>query len=223
MLSIDPAVVDAKYLRPRDIPIGELLSRCEITDVSSKRIELKICNGQFTAVVPPLHMADFKLFYPERKFKIGSKVKGRVIAVDRRGHIFVTLKKSLVELDPEETPIVSTYDIAKTVKEEGQKTLATVERFRPGGCIITFFGEVRGSCLMQKYLRSTRSSEDHLRLGQTVTVKLLQVIPETSRVLATCKLSRFIYRTGRCHREFDSRPYRCRGSCSREDQRFFDC
>ena len=190
VLSIDPAVVDAKYLRPRDIPIGELLSRCEITDVSSKRIELRICNGQFTAVVPPLHMADFKLFYPERKFKIGSKVKGRVIAVDRRGHIFVTLKKSLVELDPEETPIVSTYDIAKTVKEEGQKTLATVERFRPGGCIITFFGEVRGFLpnaeISEVYVRRP---EDHLRLGQTVTVKLLQVIPETSRVLATCKLS----------------------------------
>lgn len=189
-LSTDPKYLKLKYLRTNDIPIGELLPSCEITSVSSSGIELKIFNGQFKASVPPLHISDTRLVYPERKFKIGSKVKGRVISVNSRGNVHVTLKKSLVNIEDNELPLVSTYENAKNIKEKNEKTLATVQVFKPNGCIISFFGGLSGflpnSEISEVFVKRP---EEHLRLGQTVIVKLLDVDADRRRIIATCKVS----------------------------------
>ncbi|QHS75500.1 Rrp5p [Saccharomyces paradoxus] len=189
-LSTDPKYLKLKYLRTNDIPIGELIPSCEITSVSSSGIELKIFNGQFKASVPPLHISDTRLVYPERKFKIGSKVKGRVISVNSRGNVHVTLKKSLVNIEDNELPLVSTYENAKNIKEKNEKTLATVQVFKANGCIISFFGGLSGflpnSEISEVFVKRP---EEHLRLGQTVVVKLLDVDADRRRIIATCKVS----------------------------------
>lgn len=188
-LSTDSETLKLKYLRSKDIPAGECITNCEISSVSSSGIQLKLFDNQFTAFVPPLHISDTKLVYPERKFKIGSKVKGRILNVDNRGHIFVTLKKSLVNLD-EDTEIISSYATAHKIESENGKTVASVQMFQPRGCILYFFGGIRGflpnSEISEVFVRRP---EEHLRLGQTVTVKLLEVDAERSRIIATCKVS----------------------------------
>ncbi|EDO17868.1 hypothetical protein Kpol_1043p58 [Vanderwaltozyma polyspora DSM 70294] len=189
-LSTDPETLKLKYVRAADIKIGELLTGCEIVSVSSKGIQLKIFNNQFSAFVPPIHISDTRLVYPERKFKIGSKIKGRVLSVDFRGHILVTLKKTLVNAEENETPLLDSYKAAQTIKDSNSKTTATVQYFKPNGCVVSFFGGISG------FLPNTEISEafvkrpeEHLRLGQTILVKLLQVEKERSRIIVTCKVS----------------------------------
>ncbi|CAI4048970.1 hypothetical protein N7582_004532 [Saccharomyces uvarum] len=189
-LSTDSKYLKLKYLRTNDIPIGELIAGCEITSVSSSGIELKIFNDQFKATVPILHISDTRLVYPERKFKIGSKVKGRVLSVNARGNVYMTLKKSLVNIEDDESPLVSTYEIAKDIKAKNEKTLATVQVFKPNGCILSFFGGLSGflpnSEISEVFVKKP---EEHLRLGQTVVVKLLDVDADRRRIIATCKVS----------------------------------
>lgn len=189
-LSTDPEVIKLKYLRPKDIPVGEVIPKCEILSVSSSGIQLKLFNGQFTGFVPPLHISDTRLVYPERKFKIGSKVTGKVLNVDNRGHIFVTLKKSLINTE-DDIDLVSSYSTASQTLNSNSKTVATVQAFQPKGCHILFFGGLRGflpnSEISEVFVKKP---EDHLRLGQTVTVRIVEVDRERSRVIATCKLSR---------------------------------
>jgi len=189
-MTTNPDTVNLKYLRPSDIPVGELLTGCEIINVSSSGIELKILNGQFTAKVPSLHISDIRLVYPERKFKIASKVKGRVLAVDHRGTIFVTLKKSLVNIEDKEIPLVVSYQTAEDIKSKNEKTIASVQKFTPSGAILTFFGGITGFLPNAEISEVfVKKPEQHLRLGQTVSVKLLNVDGENHRILASCKIS----------------------------------
>ncbi|CAL9731883.1 rRNA biogenesis protein Rrp5p [Monosporozyma unispora] len=189
-LATDPEIIKQKYLRSKDIQIGEVIPNCEIVSVNSSGIQLKLFNGQFVATVPSLHISDTRLVYPERKFKIGSKVKARILAVDNRNHIFATLKKTLVNIDDDEIPIITSYDKAAETQEKNEKTLATVQAFRPSGCIISFFGGVRGFLPNAEISEVfVKKPEQHLRLGQTVIVKLLKVDVAVSRILATCKVS----------------------------------
>ncbi|CAI4048739.1 Rrp5p SKDI_13G3590 [Saccharomyces kudriavzevii IFO 1802] len=189
-LSTDPKFLKLKYLRTNDIPIGELIPNCEITSVSSSGIELKIFNDQFKATVLPLHISDTRLVYPERKFKIGSKVKGRILSVNPRGNVHITLKKSLVNIEDDESPLVTSYEDAREIKEKNEKTLATVQVFKPNGCVVSFFGGLSGflpnSEISEVFVKKP---EEHLRLGQTVVVKLLDVDADRRRIIATCKVS----------------------------------
>lgn len=188
-LSTDPEVLKLRYLRPNDIPIGEVVPKCEVVTVSSSGIQLKIFNGQFTAFVPPLHISDTRLVYPERKFKIGSKVRCKILNVDGRGHIFATLKKSLVNLD-QDTKLVSSYAAARSIQDEKEKTFATIQAFQAKGCHLLFFGGVRGFLPKAEISEVfVKRPEDHLRLGQTVTVKIVDVDEQRSRIIATCKVS----------------------------------
>lgn len=189
-LATDPTILKLKYTRSQDIEIGELLVGCEITSVSSSGIDLKIFNGQFTAKVPALHISDTRLVYPERKYKIGSKVKARVLNVDSRGRISATMKKTLVNIEENEIPIVNSYEKAIEIKEANEKTLATVQSFRPNGAILAFFGGLTAFLPNAEISEVfVNKPEQHLRLGQSVVVKFLKVDAENHRILATCKVS----------------------------------
>ncbi|CEP60467.1 Rrp5p LALA0_S01e11540g [Lachancea lanzarotensis] len=189
-LSTDPETLKASYLRAVDIPLGTILPACEIQEVSDKGIKLSIMGGQFQATVPPFHISDIRLVYPERKFKIGSKVKGLLISNNSRGHLFVSLKKSLVNLDLDEVKTASSFEDVEQLSSSGSKVAATVEFFKTNGCVVSFMGGLKG------FLPSSEISEafvkrpqDHLRLGQTVIVKILDHDKARNRLVVTCKVS----------------------------------
>ncbi|AQZ16397.1 RRP5 (YMR229C) [Zygosaccharomyces parabailii] len=189
-LCTDPVMLSLKYLRSEDIPAGELVTGCEVLSVSTEGVNLKIFGGQFKAFVPPQHISDVRLVYPERKFKIGSKIKSRIQNVDSRGRIFATLKKSLVSLDEEKAKLITSFESAFDIKEANGLAVATVQRFHPKGCIISFFGGVRGFLPNAEISEVfVRRAQDHLRLGQTVIVKLSEADEKRKRIIATCKIS----------------------------------
>ena len=147
ILTFESKIIEAKYLKAQDIPIGTLLSNVEILKVleDGAGINVKVFDD-FKGFVPSNQMSDIKLVYPERKFRVGSKVKGRLLDIKGK-RIYITLRKSLVNLEDDE--ILSRFDQA----EIGFKTNAIVEKFVPNGCIVKFFGNLRAFLPKLKFLK----------------------------------------------------------------------
>ena len=183
ILSMEPAVVNATYLNINDIPDGELFKDVEIVKVlpDSKGITVKV-NG-FDAFVPPNHISDVRLIYPERKFKIGSKVKGRVVKKQGRT-LLVSLKKSLVNAEGDS--ILTKFEDA----EIGLKTPATVEKFIFNGVLVSFFGNL-AAYLPKVEISETfvHEAKDYLKIGQTVNVRIKEIKQAEKRLVVTLKQS----------------------------------
>lgn len=180
-LTFDPALIKQKYLRPQDIPLGDAVL-VEILSVSEQGMKVKVFD-KFEATVPASHMSDIKLIYPERKFKIGSKVKGRILDVTQHKHeIIVTLKKSLVGIEN----VVTSIETATV----GERTSATVVSFNPSGAIVAFFGRLK-AFLPKSEISETfvKKPEDYLRLGQTIAVRITSVDKDSHRLTVSCRLS----------------------------------
>ncbi|KAH3669200.1 hypothetical protein WICMUC_005039 [Wickerhamomyces mucosus] len=181
-LTFDPKVIKQKYLRAEDIPLGESVIAEVLNVLPEKGLKVKIFNT-FEALVPTIHMSDIKLIYPERKFKIGSKVKGKVLNVSKfKSEIIVTLKKSLVGV---ENPI---SQISQA--QVGDRTSASVLSFKASGAIVSFFGNLK-AFLPKSEISETfvNKPEDHLRLGQTITVRITSVDQATQKLSVSCRLS----------------------------------
>ncbi|ODQ81552.1 hypothetical protein BABINDRAFT_159828 [Babjeviella inositovora NRRL Y-12698] len=183
ILTMDTKVLNQEYIRTQDIPVGIAVIG-EVTKVTpEKGLTLKIF-GDFEAHVPLAHMSDIKLIYPERKFKVGAKVKGRVLRISRvQKEITVTLKNSLVTVEEEE--VLASIETA----EVGMRTRATIERFQDRrGAIVSFFGDLK-AFLPNSEISETfvKDPAEHLRLGQTVKVTLLAVAKDTKRITVTCR------------------------------------
>lgn len=183
-LTLDPKQIGTKYLTANDVPVGELCPGSEILKVlpDAGGIIIKIFES-IEAFVPGNQMSDIKLVYPERKFKIGSKVRGRVYKKFGK-KLMVTLKKSLVNV--EDSDILTTFEDAKL----GLKTPATVEKFVHGGCIVSFFGNL-SAFLPKNEISETfvNDAKDYVKIGQTVNVKILRIDEEQKRILVTLRQS----------------------------------
>lgn len=183
ILSLDPKIIQARYLYPTDVPIGEYVEG-EVTEIlpDGAGIKVKIFES-FEAFVPGSHISDVKLIYPERKFKKGSKVKARIL--NRQGSkLLLTLKKSLVNSEDKE--LLSSFDDATI----GLRTPATVEKFVHNGAIVSFFGNLK-AFLPKNEISETFVSQasDYLRVGQTVQSKILNVKNDEKRLIVTLKQS----------------------------------
>lgn len=182
ILTLDTTIIKQKYLRPQDIPIGELVEGEVLKISSEKGLVIKIFD-KFEATVSPMHLSDVKLSYPERKFKVGGKVRGRVLNVSKfKADINVTLKKSLVNSEN----IISDFNSIKI----GDRSSATVVLLTPSGAIVTFFGNVK-AFLPKSEISETlvKKPEDYLKMGQTIAVRILKVDPKSERITVSCRLS----------------------------------
>ena len=181
-LTMDPKIIDTKFMVPLQIPVGEYINGGEIIKVlpDGAGIQVKIFND-FDAFVPPEHMSDVRLVYPERKYKVGSKIKGRVLKV-HGSKIFITLKKTLVNIEDDE--VLSNFELA----EIGLKTPATVEKFVHNGAIVSFFGNLR-AFLPKNEISETfvKDAKDFLKKGQTVNVRIMDRDETQQRLIVTLK------------------------------------
>lgn len=184
VMTFDAKAIDAKFLSSYDVPIGEYFKDGEVLQIlpDGQGMVVKIF-GEFEGLVPANHISDIKLSYPERKFKIGSKVKGRVL--NKRGKkLLLTLRKSFVGLDDSE--ILSNFDNAVV----GFRTAAVVDRFLNGGAILTFFGYIR-ALLPKSEISETfvTNVADHLKVGQAVSATILSRDPQEKKLVVTLRQS----------------------------------
>ncbi|KAK6204350.1 uncharacterized protein RJT21DRAFT_116749 [Scheffersomyces amazonensis] len=183
ILTLQPEVVDAKYLHSSDIPNGTLVL-CEILKVLPENGGIIIKSDQgFEGFVSGIHMSDVRLVYPERKFKTGTKVKGRVL-YKKGKNLIITFKKSLVNIEDED--VLCNFEDAKI----GSKSPATVEKFVHGGAIVSFFGTLK-AFLPKNEISETfvDKASDYLKLGQTVITKVLDIKSDQKRIIVTLRQS----------------------------------
>lgn len=181
-MTLNPATIDSKFASADDIALGEYIPLVEVTQIlpDDKGILVKIF-GQFDAMVPTKHLSDIKLVYPERKFKVGSKFKGRVYG--RKGRkIFVTLRKTLVNME-DDAVVTKMGDLSL-----GLKTTAVVEKFVRGGAVVTFFNNMR-AFLPNNEISETSVADalQYLRENQAVSVRILSFSEENGKVSVTLR------------------------------------
>lgn len=184
-VSFQKTILEQQYIRLEDVPIGAVVTgeieKLVINEDGVSGVILKIAEG-VTGFVAERHLSDVKLQHPEKKFRTGMKVKARVLSKNLwRKRMRLTMKKTLVN---SEAPVVKSYDELSI----GMQVPGTIDRLQASGAHIQFYNKVRGflpvSEMSEAYIRDP---SEHFRLGQVVSVHVLDVDPETRRLVVSCK------------------------------------
>ncbi|EEU39143.1 uncharacterized protein NECHADRAFT_43434 [Fusarium vanettenii 77-13-4] len=184
-ISFEKSVLEQQYLRLEDVPIGAVITgeveRVLVDEKGVSGLILKIAEG-ITGLVPEQHLSDIKLQNPEKKFRPGMKIKARVLSTNLvKNQMRLTLKKTLVN---SEAPIIKSYEDASV----GMQVPGTIVKIQSSGAQIQFFGPVRGflpiSEMSEAYIKDPH---EHFRVGQVVSVHVLDVEPESQKLIVSCK------------------------------------
>lgn len=184
-ISLEKSVLEQQYLRLEDVPVGGVLTveieKVLVGETGVSGLVVKIADG-ITGLVPEVHFADVRLQHPEKKFRAGMKVKARVLSTDlQRRQMRLTLKKTLVN---SEAPIIKLHEEVSV----GMQVPGTIVKIQSSGAYIQFYGSLRGflpiSEMSEAYIRDPN---EHFRTGQVVSVHVLDVDPETRRLVVSCK------------------------------------
>ena len=186
-MSLQQSILDQPFLRLEDVNPGAkvkaTIRRISVNENGVKALVLNLTDG-VVGVVPSGHFADITLQHPERKFRVGQKVMARVLTVNSRTkRLRLTLKKSLMNF---EENIWTDYNQIKI----GDRSNGSITKLLPSGAVIYFFGKVRA------FLPRSEMSEayvdepiKHFRIGQTVNVRALSVVPEEKSLTVSCLTS----------------------------------
>ncbi|EQK98580.1 Nucleic acid-binding, OB-fold-like protein [Ophiocordyceps sinensis CO18] len=184
-ISFQKTILEQQYIRLEDVPIGGVVD-CEIeklviNEEGVSGLIVKVAEG-ITGLVPERHMSDVQLQHPEKKFRPGMKVKARVLSMNlSRKRMRLTLKKTLVN---SEAPVIKSYDEVSV----GMHVPGTIIKLQQNGAHIQFYGSLRGflpvSEMSEAYIREP---SEHFRVGQVVSVHVLDVDPEKRRLIVSCK------------------------------------
>lgn len=185
LASLEQSVIDQKYLRIEDVPVGELVQgtveKLIVQKTGSTGVIVNIAKG-ISGLVPEMHLADIHLQHPERKFKEGLAVTARVLSTDAERHqIRLTLKKSIVNSDAK---LWTSYDDIGI----GSECPGTVLTLDGKGALMQFFGNVRGflpvSQMADTYVEDAKT---RFRIGQVITTRAVTVNAAEERMSLSCR------------------------------------
>ena len=185
IVSLQESTVNQPFLRIEDVPVGQTVKgtifKVLIGAAGIKGLLVTLAEG-VTGLVPEVHLSDVVLQHPDRKFREGVTVKGRVLSTDTsRRQIRLTLKKTLVNSD---SKIWQDFDNI----DKGDSTLGTLARVDANGALVQFYGSVRGflpvSEMSEAYIKDAR---EHFRAGQVVTVTAISVDADQQRLTLSCR------------------------------------
>lgn len=181
-LSLEPKIINQRFLRLDQVPVGEVITDAKVERILPKGAVIISLGDGINGLASEFHLSDIKLSQPERKFKPGQTVTVRVLAVDKVHHrIKLTVKKSLIN---SETKLFTDLGEIKV----GDKSTGTVVAFRDSGAIIEFGGDVKGFLPLGEMSEATiTSAKDHFRLGQSVSVTVLDVDSSRNRLVVSCR------------------------------------
>ncbi|CAJ2506945.1 Uu.00g081310.m01.CDS01 [Anthostomella pinea] len=184
-LSFEKTVLEQPFIRIEDIPIGEVvhgeIEKLLINQDGLSGLLIKLAEG-IHGFVPEIHLADIRLQHPEKKFREGLKVKARVLATDLvKRQVKLTLKKTLVN---SEAPALRSFEDLVV----GMQSPGTIIKLLDKGAIVQFYGSLRAflpvSEMSEAYIRDPK---DHFRVGQVVSVHVLNFDAETQKLFVSCK------------------------------------
>ena len=185
LLSLEEKVIEQQFLRLEDVKVGqEVKGQIEKLLVGEEGVSgllIQIADG-ISALVPENHMADVRLQHPERKFKEGQTVKGKILSVNLAKHqIRLTLKKTLVNSETE--PWTSYEQL-----QPGMQSPGTLINVLGNGAVVQFYGEIRAFLPVAEMSESfIQDPTEHLHVGQVVNVRVVSVKADERRMVVSCK------------------------------------
>lgn len=187
-VSLKQSTLEQTYLRLEDLTVGEIVKgtvdRLILGGKSGITGILVKLSDSVTGLVPEAHLSDAQLQHPERKFREGFPVKARVLSVDlEKRHLRLTLKKTLVSEDAE-TPIWKAYEDL----QPGMESKGTIINLLSNGAVVQFFGPVRAWLPVAEMSEGfIEKPEQHFRLGQTVSVRIVSLDAALQEMKVSCK------------------------------------
>lgn len=184
-LSFERHILEQRFLRIEDIPVGEVVDgvveKIVINQDGVSGLLVKLAEN-IVGYVPEMHLADVRLQHPEKKFREGLKVKARVLSTDLvKRQIRLTLKKTLVN---SEAPIIKSFEDLVV----GMQIPGTIINVVSNGAIVQFYGSLRGflpvSEMSEAYIRDPK---EHFRAGQVVSVHVLNFDADARKLFVSCK------------------------------------
>ncbi|KAF3930737.1 hypothetical protein ABW19_dt0209937 [Dactylella cylindrospora] len=178
--SMEQKVISQRYLKLEDVKPGDVV-KGKITRFTAGGMMVEIEEG-IEAYVPEMHMSDVVLQHPEKKFREGASVKGRILRVDKDlRRIKMTLKKAIVN---SEGPVFADYiDV-----EEDEETPGTIVKLMPTGAILEFYGDVKGFLPVSEMSEAfIKDPMEHFKVGQTLNVHVLSSDPMHKKVRLSCR------------------------------------
>ena len=152
---------------------------CFVAISRSVDARVKMCN-----------LADTFVSDPAQEFPKGKLVKGTILSVDESsGRAEMTLRSDGMDAAAGRSQIDNNAHV-----EEGSVQMGTVRRVRPTACLSPSTARVDRVCATSACLRmrgSGDSLEQHVRAGERVRVKVLQVDEETGKISLGMKPSLF--------------------------------
>ncbi|XP_044293915.1 protein RRP5 homolog isoform X1 [Varanus komodoensis] len=182
LVSLKQSVIDAPFLRYHDICAGQVLEGTVLT-LKPFGMQVKV-TAHINGLVPCLHLAEVLLKQPEKKYKLGSTVKCRVLVSNPEARkLILTLKKTLVR---SQLPILASYEDAKP----GLITHGFVVCAREFGCIVKFYNDIKGLVPKNELgVPPFTAPQEAFFEGQVVKVVVLKCEPAQERLLLSFKLT----------------------------------
>ncbi|MCJ1478887.1 rRNA biogenesis protein rrp5 [Lambiella insularis] len=185
LVSFEQRVLDLPFLRLEDVGVGQVVKgtveKLVVNAGGVGGVIICITEG-ISGLVPEMHLADVHLQHPEKKFKEGLSVTGRVLSIDlERRRMRLTLKKTLVNSD---VPVWKSYEKLAV----GMEAPGTLVNLSSAGAVVQFYGQVRGFLPVAQMSDSfIKDPTQHFRLGQVVNVNITSVSALEKRMIVSCR------------------------------------
>lgn len=162
--SVEAAVLNEKYFTKEDLVLGQLVT-AEVTEVKDAGLVVKF--GHLQGFIDNLHLSNAQYTGNiKNRFRVGQKVKARVLCVKKSGSIRLTIKPALIESDL----CLSSPDQAET----GKVFPGVVIKRGNIGALIVFYGDVTGFVHSSRLLPEAKAdARDLLFDGQVVNVTII--------------------------------------------------
>ena len=183
LFSLQPRVLSQPFVRINDIAIGSLIKGV-VEKVESFGVIVAITDS-IKALCPRLFLSDAAINHPEKFFKVGATMSFRVLVCQPdQNRLILTHKKSLLRLEQQE--IVREYTNVKP----GDSATGVVVSIQSYGAIVCFFNNVRALApLAELSTEYINHPTDVVKLGQTVSCRVLSVDPVACKLRVSLKTS----------------------------------
>ena len=180
LCSMKKSTLELEFLQHSDLKVGTLVP-VTVLSIQDYGVLVRV-SERMTALIPLIHLADAIIRKPAAKFKIGQKLKCRVLNVDHeKRRIHLTNKKSLVK---SELPIITSYEV-----EPGTLTHGCIKAIKSSGVILSFYKGVTAFAPLSEISDDQSKPENLFQIGQVVQCKVLSSHKFNKKLIVTFKIS----------------------------------
>ncbi|KAF7689557.1 hypothetical protein HF521_012910 [Silurus meridionalis] len=180
MATLRKAIIESPFYSYQDIKPGQMVEGT-VQSLEKYGLIIKI-SDHIKGLVPRIHLADIILNNPEKKYKDGMRLKCKVLSVDYQNKkITMSRKKALMETT---LPLILSYADARV----GLVSHGFIVCIKDFGCIVKFYGEVKGLVPMSELTSEPFDNPCSLfYIGQVVKAKVLKCDVKNEKLLLSFK------------------------------------